>query len=102
VRGLGSFIFVVLFFCGIGVLAYWNRYIPDAEQAEFDRKFDREAIFVKTCGSDPGAAAGPILKVYRFEDKLWFRDRNRWRVVDAKPENVCDVLDVEKGHEPKP
>jgi hypothetical protein len=93
---------LVAAFTAFGLLIYFNRYIPTPEEIEFDKKFDREAILVKTCGPDPGLASGTPLKVFRFGEKLWYRDLNRWRQIDAKPENVCDLLDIEKGHEPKP
>ncbi len=92
----------VLAVLGFGLLVYFGRYVPDAEQVTFDKKFDREAIFMKTCGSDPSIASGAPLKVYRFEDKLWFEDIHRWRQVEGNIENVCDLLDIAKGHEPPP
>lgn len=101
-RSLGSLVVVVLIFCGIGLLSYFNRYIPDSDQVEFDKNFERESVLVKTCGTDPGIATAIPIKVYRYEGKLWFRDRHRWRIVDGNPDNVCDLLDIEKGHEPKP
>lgn len=93
---------VVGFFVLIGVVRYFTRYIPTSEEVEFDKKFDQAAVLVKTCGPEPGIATAVPIKVHRFEEKLWYRDDHRWRQVDAKPDNVCDLLDVEKGHEPKP
>ena len=84
------------------LLIYFGRYVPTPEEEAFNAKFDQEAVFLKTCGPDPGIATGGPLKIYRYENKLWFRDVRRWRQVDAKPENICDLLDIEKGHEPKP
>lgn len=101
-RGLGSLLVIVAFFLLIGVVLYFTRYEPAPEEVAFDKKFDREAVLVKTCSSEPGVAVQVPIKVYRFEEKLWYRDPHRWRQVDAKPENVCDILDIEKGHEPKP
>jgi hypothetical protein len=70
---------------------------PDPEQVEFNKKFDRDAVLVKTCRNDPTIASGGPMTVYRFEGKLWFNERrSRWRQIDAKPENVCDLLDVEQ------
>jgi len=34
--------------------------------------------------------------------KLWFKDIHRWRQVEGNIENVCDLLDIAKGHEPPP
>jgi hypothetical protein len=81
---------------GVALLAYCNRHIPDAEQVEFDKKFERASVLVKTCGPEPGVAVAVPMQVFRFEEKLWYRDRNRWRQIDGKPENVCDLLDIEK------
>jgi hypothetical protein len=82
---------------------YFNRYEPTPEEIEFEKKFNREAVLVKTCGTDPGVASTEPLKVFRFEEKLWYReDGRRWRQVDGKPDNVCDLLDIAKGHEPPP
>ena len=53
----------------------------DPEQVAFEKRFRREAVLVKT------------LKIYRFEQELWFKDRGVLRRVDATPDNVCDVLD---------
>jgi hypothetical protein len=92
----------VAFFVLIGVIRYFTRYIPSPEEVEFDKKFDQTAVLVKTCGPEPGIAVAIPIKVYRFEEKLWYRDDHRWRQIDAKPENVCNLLDIEKGHEPKP
>jgi hypothetical protein len=89
---------VVAAVIAFGTLAYLNRRIPTPEELEFDKKFDREAVLVKTCGTDPGVASGIPLKVYRFENELWFDDRRRWRRVDGKLENVCDLLDIDQGH----
>jgi hypothetical protein len=101
-RSIVSLLIVAAFFLLIGIVSYVTRYVPTAEEVEFDEKFDREAVLVKTCGPEPGIAVAIPQKVFRFREKLWYRDRNRWRVIDRHPENVCDLLDVEKGHEPKP
>jgi len=73
---------------------------PTPEQVEFQKKFDREAVLVKTCGWDPTVASGAPLKVYRFEQDLWFSDRGAWRRVDGKVDNVCDLLDIDAAHRP--
>jgi hypothetical protein len=75
---------------------------PDPEQTEFDKKFDRDAVLVKTCGADPAIAGGSLMRVYRFQDKIWFLElKRRWRQIDAKPDNVCDLLDIEAVHRAK-
>ena len=75
---------------------------PDPEQVEFNKKFDRDAVLVKTCGEDPAIAGGSLMRVYRFQNKLWFLElKSRWREIDAKPENVCDLLDIDAAHRAK-
>ena len=37
---------------------------PDPEQVEFDKKFDRDAVLVKTCRDDPTIAGGSPMRVY--------------------------------------
>jgi hypothetical protein len=69
---------------------------PDPEQVEFQKKFDHEAILVKTCRPDPSIESGPSLKVYRFQEQLWFNDRGIMRRVDAKVDDVCELLDEPK------
>jgi predicted component of type VI protein secretion system len=69
----------------------------DPEEVEFDKRFRREAVLVKTCPPDPATGTGPgAIKVYRFQDELWFHDAGVLRRVDAKPENVCGVFQVSK------
>ena len=85
-----------------GLIIYFTRYVPTPEQIEFDKKFDREAVLVRTCGLEPGIASALPMKVFRFEDKLWFQDNHRWRQVDGKPDNVCDLLDIDAAHRPSP
>jgi len=97
-----SFLISLIAVAALGSFAYINRHIPDAEEAAFNARFDREAVLVKTCGLDPGIAAATPLKVYRLEGKLWYRDFRRWRQVDGDLGNVCDLLDIDKGHETKP
>jgi len=76
---------------------------PTADEKAFQEKFDREAILVKTCGYDPGVASGGTMKVYRFQNELWFNERYmQWRRVDGKVDNVCDLLDIDAGHKPPP
>jgi hypothetical protein len=91
-----------VFFLAFGLLIYFSRYQPTPEEIEFDKKLNQAAVLVKTCGLDPGIAAAVPLKVFRFEEKLWYRDNHRWRQVDGNPDNVCDLLDIPKGHEPPP
>jgi hypothetical protein len=76
---------------------------PDPEQIEFDKKFDRDAVLVKTCRVDPTIESAPPIRIYRFDGKLWFREKLRfrekhggWRQIDGNPENVCDLLEVEQ------
>ena len=69
-------------------------HVPDADELEFEKKFDREAVLVKTCGVDWGISTVP-LKVYRFKDQLWFKDNLIWRPVAAGIDQVCDVLDID-------
>jgi hypothetical protein len=101
-RSYISLIVVFAFFVLLGVVRYLTRYVPSPEEEEFNKKFDREAVLVKTCGIPPGIATAVPIQVFRFDGKLWYDDFHRWRQIDATPENVCDRLDIEKGHEPKP
>src|SRR5215475_3802807 len=71
----------------------------DPEEVEFEKHFRREAVVVKTCPGDASLATGPTSvhqRIYRFQQELWFQDRDVMRRVDAKPENVCDVLQAPK------
>jgi hypothetical protein len=77
----------------IALLAGCSQKEKDPAQVEFEKRFEREAVLVKTCRPDPSVASGASLKVYRFEQELWFNDRGVLRRVDATPDNVCDVLD---------
>ena len=86
----------------IGAVAYLNRRVATPEEFEFGKRFNREAVLMKTCGFDPSTGSGAPMKVYRFEDALWFDDRSRWRRIDAKVENVCDLLDIDTAHRPPP
>jgi hypothetical protein len=97
-----SFLIVVGIFLAIGLIAYFNRHVPDAEELDFEKKFDREAVLVKTCGTDPGIVSAVPLKVYRFENELWFKDTWKWRRVDGKVDNVCDLLDIDAAHRSPP
>jgi hypothetical protein len=75
---------------------------PDPEQVEFEKKFDRDAVLVKTCRNDPTIESGPPMRVYRFQDKLWFSEyKRRWRQIDANPDNVCDVVEMKAAHRAK-
>jgi hypothetical protein len=95
---MGRLFFDFAFFAAIGALAYFTRRIPTPEEIGFQKRFDRDAMLVKTCAPDPSLASAATLKVYRFEGELWFSDRGRWRRIDGKPENVCDILDIEAAH----
>jgi hypothetical protein len=67
----------------------------DPQQVEFEKKFQREAVLVKTCPGDPRYASGPTAvaqRVYRFQKELWYQDVNGYRKVEATPETVCSVL----------
>jgi hypothetical protein len=71
----------------------------DPEQVELERRFEREAVLVRTCPADPRLASGPTAvatRVYRFEEELWFEDRSVLRRVDATPEDVCAILQIYK------
>lgn len=71
----------------------------DPQQVEFERKFEREAVLVRVCPPDPTLASGPgsaARQVYRFQNELWTYDQGVLRRVDAKPENVCDILQFPK------
>lgn len=70
----------------------------DPDEEKLRQAFDRDAVLVKTCRPDPGIASAIPLKVYRFQNGLWFEDRRRLRRVDGNVENVCDLLDVEQKH----
>jgi hypothetical protein len=59
-----------------------------------DLEFAHEAVLVKTCGVDQGISTVP-LKVYRFNDQLWFKDNSIWWKIDAGIDQVCDVLDID-------
>jgi hypothetical protein len=88
-------------FCAVIALLSLAGCSKDPEEAEFDKRFRREAVLVKTCPPDPTFVGGTgptsiATKVYRFQDELWFRDAGVLRRVDAKPENVCDVLQLPK------
>jgi hypothetical protein len=97
-----SLLIAVGIFLAIGLIAYFGRHVPDAEELEFLKKFDRDAVLVKTCGLDPGIASAVPLKVYRFDNELWFDDRGKWRRVEGKADNVCDLLDIDAAHRPPP
>ena len=53
----------------------------------------KSSVLVKICRVDLGISTVP-LKVYRFEDERWFKDNQRRR-VDAKIDQVCNVLDID-------
>jgi hypothetical protein len=67
----------------------------DPKQVEFEKEFSREAVLVRTCPGDPTLASGPTaaaIKVYRFQQELWFDDRGTLRRVEATFENVCSIV----------
>jgi hypothetical protein len=71
-----------------------DRSVSDADQAAFEKTFNQEAVLIKTCGVDPGISSLP-LRVYQFNNQLWFKDISRWRPIAAGKDNVCDVLDFD-------
>jgi hypothetical protein len=80
-------------------LASCNEKPKDPQQVEFEKKFEREAVLVKTCPGDPRYASGPTAvaqRVYRFEKELWYQDVTGYRKVEATPEAVCDALQFPK------
>ena len=97
-----SLLVAVWIFLAIGLIAYFGRHVPNAEELEFLKRFDRDAVLVKTCGLDPGVASAIPLKVYRFENELGFDERGKWRRVEGKADNVCDLLDIDTAHRPPP
>jgi hypothetical protein len=71
----------------------------DPQQVEFEKKFEREAVLVKTCAGDPRYASGPTAaaqRVYRFEKELWYLDIKRYRKMEAAPEAICEALLIPK------
>jgi hypothetical protein len=71
----------------------------DPKKVEFEKKFDQEAVLVKTCPGDPRWASGPsssAQQVFRFEKELWYTDVGGHRKVEATVETVCDVLQPPK------
>jgi hypothetical protein len=57
-----------------------DRKPKDPQEVEFEKKFEREAVLVKTCPGDPRWASGPTSitqRVYRFENELWYQDVDR-------------------------
>lgn len=67
----------------------------DPVRVEFERKFLRDAVLIKTCPGDARYASGPTAVttlVYRYEQALWYEDTTGYRRVDAPPERVCDVF----------
>ena len=59
------------------------------------KKFQREAVLVKTCPGDPRYASGPTAaaqRVYRYQKELWYQDVNGYRKVEATPDTVCSAL----------
>jgi hypothetical protein len=72
---------------------------PDPKKVEFEKKFEQEAVLVKTCPSDPRWATGPTSaaqRVYRYEKELWYTDVYGHRKIEATPDTVCDVLTIPK------
>lgn len=71
----------------------------DPAQAEFEKKFEREAVIVMTCPGDARWASGPTSntqRVYRYEKELWVQaitsSGSNYRRVEATPETVCNAL----------
>jgi hypothetical protein len=80
-------------------LAACERKTKDPAQAEFERKFEKEAVIVMTCPGDARWASGPTAstqRVYRYEKELWVEVVNTngtgYQRVEATPETVCNVL----------
>ena len=66
----------------------------DPQQVKFEKRFEREAVLVKTCAGDPRYATGPTAaaqRVYRFEKELWYLDArtDRFRKVEARFVTFC-------------
>jgi hypothetical protein len=101
---------LVIVTLGVLLLAGCKERELTPEEAAFQQKFDREAVLVKTCGFEPGVATAVPIKVYRFENELWFYERggpviwsgSRLRRIDGKVETVCDLLDVDAAHREPP
>jgi hypothetical protein len=71
----------------------------DPAQAEFEKKFEREAVIVMTCPGDARWASGPTAatqRVFRYEKELWVEAVTNsgasHQRVEATPETVCSVL----------
>ena len=67
----------------------------DPQQVEFEKRFEQDAILVKTCPGDPRFATGRTAitqRVYRFEKELWYTDVESYRRVEGTPETVCNLL----------
>jgi hypothetical protein len=95
IRPVAALVFIV----GLSGCNVDTKEPKDPQQVEFDKKFDEEAVLVKTCPGDPRWASGPTAagqRVYRFEKELWALDvsrgMTRYRKLEATPETVCDVL----------
>ena len=59
---------------------------------------------------EPGVAVPVPIKVYRFENELWFYERGgpvvwsgrRLIRIGGKVDTVCDLLDIDAAHRPPP
>lgn len=86
---------LILLIASIGAAGSQETKSLTLREVEFRKKFDSEAILVRTCPGDPRYATGPTAaaqRVYRFEKELWYLDVTRYRKIEATPENVCDIL----------
>ncbi|MEY9358965.1 hypothetical protein ABH994_001686 [Bradyrhizobium yuanmingense] len=78
-------------------VAACERKPKDPAEAEFEKKFQKEAVIVMTCPGDARWASGPTAgtqRVYRYEKELWVEVVNGigYQRVEATPETVCNVL----------
>ncbi|MET4603430.1 hypothetical protein ABIB90_002908 [Bradyrhizobium sp. JR4.1] len=93
---------VAIMIAGVA-LAGCKEQVKDPQQVEFERKFEREAVLVRTCPGDPRYASGPTAaaqRVYRFEKELWFIDIDGPRKLETNPEAACSTLTLPP--DPKP
>jgi len=69
------------------------------QQSAFEKRFEQEALLVKTCPGDPRYASGPTaitVRIFELDKKLWYEDVDGYHTVAASPETVCDILGVSK------
>jgi hypothetical protein len=87
---------ILIIFTSI-ILSACKQEEKDPQQVEFEKKFEREAILVRTCPGDPRFGSGPTaaaIRVYRFQSELWYQDVDSYRRIDANPENACAILTI--------